>query len=251
LKELLGYELMAEDGKMGKVHDFFFSDEDWTIRYLVVDTGPWIFGRKVLVSPHALLQPIWASETFPVSLTREEVKASPDVNVAKPVSREYEEALLAHYNWPAYWGITPTHAVQPFFTPPQLFTPEENSPEDEQPVRSHLRSAAELVGYDVFAIDGEIGSVADFILEDENWQIRYKVVDASSKLETEKMVLVALEWIRNISAESKKMQIDLTQDAIKYSPSFDSTLSVNRQYEEVLYDYHGRPKYWQNIDKNQ
>jgi hypothetical protein len=93
--------------------------------------------------------------------------------------------------------------------------------------------------------------VADFILEDENWQIRYKVVDASSKLETEKMVLVALEWIRNISAESKKMQIDLTQDAIKYSPSFDSTLSVNRQYEEVLYDYHGRPKYWQNIDKNQ
>ena len=50
LQELLGYELMAQDGEIGKVYDFFISDKDWAIRYLVVDTGLWIFGRKVLIS---------------------------------------------------------------------------------------------------------------------------------------------------------------------------------------------------------
>lgn len=244
LNELLGYELMARDDHMGKVHDFFFSDEDWTIRYLVVDTGPWIFGRKVLISPHALLQPVWASRSFPVNLTREEVKASPEVDFAKPVSREYEEELLAHYKWPSYWSITPSHVGQPFFTPPYLFATEDDS-DDDQPRKSHLRSATELMGYQVFASDGEAGSVVDFILDDESWQIRYMIIDVNNKLEADKKVLVALEWIKNIRVESKEMRIDLTQDAIKFSPTFDPTLAVNRQYEEVLYDYHGRPKYWQ------
>lgn len=247
LNELLGYELMSKDGQMGKVHDFFFSDIDWMVRYLVVDTGPWIFGRKVLISPQALLQPVWASETFPVDLTREEVKSSPDVDVAKPVSREYEDELFAHYRWPAYWSITPTHSGQPFFTPPYLFAGDDDS-DDEQPTKSHLRSATELTGYQVFTTDNsEVGSVSNFILDDEFWQIRHMIVDISDKLDADKKVLVALEWIKSIMVASKEIHIDLTEDAIRYSPAFNPSMPVNRQYEEVLYDYHGRPKYWQAV----
>ncbi|MDX1378951.1 MAG: PRC-barrel domain-containing protein [Anaerolineales bacterium] len=248
LKELLGYNLVATDGDIGKVHNFFFSDEDWKIRYLVVDTGPWIFGRKVLISPYALQQPVWTSETFPVNLTREGVKASPDIDLAKPVSREYEEELLKHYNWPAYWSITSSQAGQPFFTPPYLFVAQEDNTKEK--LQSHLRSATELIDYQVFATDGEVGNVTDFILEDEDWQIRYMIVDTNGNLETGKKVMVALEWISRIEVGSQEIQIDLTQDAIKHSPSFDSTLPVNRQYEEVLYDYHGRPKYWQAVEKD-
>ena len=53
LKELVGYKVMAQDGQIGKVADFFIDDQDWVTRYLVVDTGPSIFGRKVLISPEA------------------------------------------------------------------------------------------------------------------------------------------------------------------------------------------------------
>ena len=249
LNEILGYVLMGKDGQMGKIHDFFFSDDDWTIRYLVMDTGPWIFGRKVLISPHVLQQPDWASESIPVNLTREEVKSGPDVDVAKPVSRKYEEELLAHYNWPVYWGVTPTQSGHPFFAPPYLFAKDDNT-NDETARQSHLRSAAEMVDYQIFATDGKIGSVSDFILDDENWQIRYMLVDtADSQLDAEKKVLVALEWISKINVGSGEVHIDLTQDAIKFSPAFDPTLPVNRQYEEVLYDYYGRPKYWQVVEK--
>jgi hypothetical protein len=247
LKELLGYQLLAKDGHMGKVHNFLFNDEDWNIRYLVVDTGPWILGRKVLISLLALGQPVWASETFPVDLTREQVKTSPDVDLAKPVSRQYEESLFKHYSWPAYWSMNTTIPGPPAYVSPLLFSQQEN--QTHQEVDSHLRSAEELFGYQVNAFEGDVGTLTDFIVEDEDWNIRYMVVDLSSWLGSEKQILVALEWVSNIDVSRKEVLIDLSQDAVKFSPAFDPSLPVNRQYEEVIYDYHGRPKYWQVMEQ--
>jgi sporulation protein YlmC with PRC-barrel domain len=247
LKELLGYQLLAKDGHMGKVHNFLFNDEDWNIRYLVVDTGPWILGRKVLISLLALGQPVWASETFPVDLTREQVKTSPDVDLAKPVSRQYEESLFKHYSWPAYWSMNTTIPGPPAYVSPLLFSKQED--QTHQEVNSHLRSAKELFGYQVNALEGDVGTLTDFIVEDEDWNIHYMVVDISTWLGSEKQILVALEWVSNIDVSRKEVLIDLSQDAVKFSPAFDPSLPVNRQYEEVIYDYHGRPKYWQIMEQ--
>ena len=226
LKELLGYQLLAKDGHMGKVHNFLFNDEDWNIRYLVVDTGPWILGRKVLISLLALGQPVWASETFPVDLTREQVKTSPDVDLAKPVSRQYEESLFKHYSWPAYWSMNTTIPGPPAYVSPLLFSQQEN--QTHQEVDSHLRSAEELFGYQVNAFEGDVGTLTDFIVDDEDWNIRYMVVDISSWLGSEKQILVALEWVSNIDVSRKEVLIDLSQDAVKFSPAFDPSLPVNR-----------------------
>jgi sporulation protein YlmC with PRC-barrel domain len=245
LKELLGYKLLARGGHLGKVHNFLFDDEDWKVRYLVVDTGPWILGRKVLISFESLGQPVWGGETFPIDLTREQVKNSPDVDLAKPVSRQYEEKLRQHYNWPAYWGIAAGIPGRAGYIPPQLFVDKRQSPDT---VDSHLRSTNELYGYQVNAIEGEVGSLVDFIVDDEDWQFRYMIVDISNWLGSEKQVPVALEWVDDIDVARKEVLISLNQDAIKHSPPFDPTLPVNRQYEEVIYDYYGRPKYWQIVE---
>ena len=247
LKELLGYELLAKDGHMGIVRNFFFSDEDWKIRYLVVDTGPWILGRKVLISTAALEQPVWASETFPVKLTREQVKSSPDVDQAKPISRKYEEELHQHYQWTHYWSMSTALPGNPTYIPPQVFDVQGKSA-DKNKGKSHLRSTKELLDYQVNAIDGEVGSISDFIINDENWQIHYMVVDASN-LDPDKQVLIALEWIDRIDVVVKEILINLKQNAIRFSPTFDPTLPVNHQYEEVLYDYYGRPKHWVVLEK--
>ena len=54
VKDLRGYRIRATDGLIGTVDDFYFDDQDWGIRYLVVDTGCWLSGRKVLISPAAI-----------------------------------------------------------------------------------------------------------------------------------------------------------------------------------------------------
>lgn len=247
LEELLGYKLWAKDGHMGKVYDFLFNDEDWRVRYMIVDTGPWIFGRQVLISLQALGQPVWSSKTFPVELTREQVKTSPDVDLAKPVSRQYEEKIHQHYRWPAYWRMNTALPGYPTLIPPAVFARQEET-DNENDEDSHLRSTKELIDYQVRAVEGEVGKVKGFIVEDEDWQLRYMLVDISKWLEEDKQILVALTWINDIDVSRDEIAIDLTQEAIKFSPPFDPDLAVNRQYEEVLYDYHGKPKYWQTID---
>ena len=56
-KDLRGYRIHAKDGDIGKTHEFYFDDEQWTVRYLIANTGKWLLGRLVLVSPHALGKP--------------------------------------------------------------------------------------------------------------------------------------------------------------------------------------------------
>src|SRR5690349_6541754 len=98
-KNLIGFTMGATDGEIGKVKEFYFDDKTWTIRYLIVETGSWLFGRKVLISPQAVVTPDWENNVFPVNLTKEQIKNSPDIDTEKTVSRQQEIELYAHYPW--------------------------------------------------------------------------------------------------------------------------------------------------------
>ena len=71
MQELKNYTIGATDGEIGHVTDFFFDDDMWTIRYLVVETGSWLMSRKVLVSPFSLMDADWLHQRLPVRITRD------------------------------------------------------------------------------------------------------------------------------------------------------------------------------------
>src|ERR1700691_472875 len=104
MSDLEGYAIRATDGTIGHVKDLYFDDEAWVVRYLIVDTGSWLSSRKVLISPMAIGQSSWADKTLSASLTREQVKSSPDIDTDKPVSRQHEMEYLGYYGYPYYWG---------------------------------------------------------------------------------------------------------------------------------------------------
>jgi hypothetical protein len=106
-----------------------------------------------------------------------------------------------------------------------------------------LRSIQELQGYKISVLDGNIGHVEEFIADDSNWFIRYMVVDTKNWLPGRK-VLIAPDWIEQVSWNDSKFYVDLPRELIKDSPEYDPAAPVNRQYEARLYDYYGRPKYW-------
>ena len=240
LKELEGYTIHATDGEIGKVHEFLFDDEQWTIRYLVVNTGNWLAERLVLITPKALGEPDWGSQSFPVSLTREQIKNSPDINANQPVSHQRELELHHYYGWPLYWAPGVGMAPVGIPTAASVVEKEEAS---EKPGDPHLRSSRQVMKYHVHARDGEIGHVEDFIVEDGNWIIRYMVVDTRNWWPGKK-VLVAPGWVDRISWVEAMVYVDLMRQRIEEGPEFDPSVPVNWQYEEKLYDYYGRPKYW-------
>ena len=77
--------------EIGRCKDFLFDDQHWTCRYMVADTGKWLPGKRVLISPIFIDAPRWSSGEIPVALTREEVEQAPPLRSDAPISRRYEK----------------------------------------------------------------------------------------------------------------------------------------------------------------
>ncbi len=238
---LIGYKLLATDGDLGKVKDLYFDDQAWAVRYIIADTGGWLAGRRVLISPVDVGEPDWSANVLPVGMSKKQVEESPPASEEQPVSRQYEEELSAYYGWPLYWTPSPA-GVPAQAGVPAMERAVEKAGEKEQN-DPHLRSAREVTGYYIEALDGEVGHVKDLIVETGPWMLRYLVADTRNWLPGRK-VLIARNWIDSISWKGKKVTVDLTQEEIKGSPEYDPAQPVNRQYETRLYDYYGRPAYW-------
>jgi len=244
INSLTGYALKARDGEIGRCKDFLFDDQFWTIRYMVANTGTWLTGKKVLISPESIKRSDWKNGFFEIDLTMAEIEHAPLLDDDAPVSRQYEIRMARHYSTTAYW-VGPYawgSSEYPIGLPPQG-VPDDIVINPDVDQDQNLRSASEITGYTISAADDEIGHVDDFILDDENWSIRYMVVDTRNWLPGRK-VLISHLWIEFISWPERKVSVNLTGEQIENSPVYDPRAPVNREYEEQLYDYYGRPKYW-------
>jgi hypothetical protein len=244
---MMNYVLSAKDGEIGKCKDFLFDDKHWTIRYMVADTGKWLLGNKVLISPISLGEPDWGNRLFPVNLTKKQIEDSPSLDEHAPVSRQYEQNYSNYYYWPYYWGGEYAWGLGPYppATPPfRSMERVEEIEKEEDPEETHLRSAKEVTGYHIQASDGDVGHVEDYIVQDNTWAIRYMVVDTRNWLPGRK-VLIAPKWIESVDWVDRKVEVNLETKEIKNSPEYDPSLPVNREYETRLYDFYGRPVYWE------
>ena len=234
VKELDNYVLEAEDGEIGRCKDFLFDDRFWAIRYMVADTGKWLPGRKVLVSPISLGEPDWDSRLFPVRLKKNRIEDAPGLDEDAPVSRQHEMRWTQHYGWPYYWEGTNVWGIAKY--PNALFIQKEleaASDETSDEFDRNLRSTMEV-------IDDEIGHVEDFILDDEIWTIRYMVVDTRNWLPGRK-VLVAPGWINSIDWAESKVTVAMTRKQVKNSPEYDSSVPLTPEYEAGLSEHYGFP----------
>jgi hypothetical protein len=91
----------------------------------------------------------------------------------------------------------------------------------------HLRSTRRVTGYHIHATDGEIGHVEDFIVDDENWALRYLVVDTGHWLPG-RQVLISPQWIKGVNWADSCVYMDRSREAVKNSPKIDSSESVYR-----------------------
>jgi hypothetical protein len=257
LEELQHYAINATDGVIGKVTDVLFSDKDWVARYLIVDTGNWLFSRKVLISPIAITGQYWSKEALSVELTQEQVKNSPDIDTHKPVSRQHELDYFSYYGFPIYWGGAGMWGEGSF--PNGAMAADEGvtlSPNAEQAkafaltqAKLHqnddpnLNSANTVIGYHIEAIDGEIGHVKGLLLDEKTWAIRYLIVDTSNWWIGHSM-LITPDLIKNIEWVSSRVHVNLTRQAVRDAPLYDSTLAIDRKYEEAIYKHFGLTEYW-------
>jgi sporulation protein YlmC with PRC-barrel domain len=233
VKDLRGYAIRTTDGVLGTVDDFYFDDRDWGIRYLVVDTGRRRSGRKVLISASAIGSLDRTTQELSVSLTKTQVKDSPDIDTRRPVSR-YETEDFGDYGYPSYgngaglWGM----GAYPGGLTTAGRIEEELRASRTRAARTsddrHLRSSNAVTGYRVEATDGGIGHVEDLRVDDYTWAIRYLLVKTSNWWGGRR-VLVATQRIEDVNWSKTTVSVDLTRQAIKDAPSCDAARQLGHE----------------------
>ena len=237
-----GYAIAASDGRIGTVSDFLFDDASWLVRWLVVDTGKWLSGRKVLLPPSAMGHPAPTGNELPVSLTKQQIKDSPDSDTDRPVSRQIEANIYDYYGWRPYWGTDLLMggyggfgggAITELPTPGSRRRAEDIATARESDNDPHLRSIAAIIGYHIHASDGEIGHVEDFLIEDADWSIHDLVVDTKNWWPGKK-VLISPRWARDIDWTDNVVKLNVDRKRIKDSPTYDASTTVDRALQETF-----------------
>lgn len=240
LKELSDFTVQTVDGEAGELEDFYFDDQDWVIRYLVVDASDWLDDRAILISPAAVEMPEPEKKYFYFRVKKDLIKESPAIDTERPLTRQQEIELYSHYDWPFYWGkLGPaTYPLVEMVTEMREHNVDEVQVEQEDP---HLQSLRAVSKYSIEARDGSIGQVEDLLVDSESWKIQYVVVDTGGWL-TGRKVLISPQWIEQIRVSDSSVRVDLARETIKNSPEYEPSTSLDREYMERVNQHYGRDR---------
>lgn len=215
IKDLYGDKLAALDGDIGHIKDFYFDDETWAIRYLIADTGSWLTGRLVLLTPHTFGELEQSEKTLRIKLQKKKIEDSPSIESHKPVSRQFEMEYYGYYGWPPSWdgggmsGIGPIPVALPLLVD-RIESREKHKHREDK----HLRSTQAISGYHIQTSDGEIGHIIDFVLDTKSWTIRDLVVETGHWY-AGKEILIPSGKVKNFSYDESKVFVNLSKKDIQ------------------------------------
>jgi hypothetical protein len=220
VNKLIGFSIKATDGEFGIVHDFYFDDRSWIVRYFVADTTPWLPDRLVLVSPVDIESVDMKRQSISINLNREQVVNSPAISQDMPVSRYKELELIQHYGWPDYWQPMEVNLPESAVLITKWIAQKKAHQEgqEESPGNPWLRSTKEISGYKIRAKKSTAGRVIDYLVEIDNWIIRHFVVRTNI---WGRKVLLAPEWIENIDWAQRLFHVNISRKLIKNAERYN------------------------------
>lgn len=261
------YEVQANDGPIGYVQDFFFDDESWVVRYVLVDTCGWLSDPKVLISPSSIGFVDAKRKHLRVLLDREQIENSLDIESDVPVSRRRETRYFNACSYPSYRdvmglcgaGSSPSLMIPDFdgrsdsvtSSNQQQQLSEHGRPSELGKVHSgrsesslaalddsisakhdfpHLRSCKLVLNHEIRATDGLIGHVEGFLVDEKAWAIRYLIVK-TGRWWLGHRVLVVPDWITSVDWSEHTVAVDVSRAAIRGSPPSEFADELDHEQE--------------------
>ncbi|HEY0844375.1 MAG TPA: PRC-barrel domain-containing protein [Noviherbaspirillum sp.] len=223
IKALMEFTVEAGSDAVGRVHDIYFDDSQWRLRYFVIDAGD----REVLLSPLSVGHAAWDTGVLRFDLSVEQIRNSPDMDTVRPVSRQYEETFNVYYGYPYYWAspqesspIYPGIVERQPLNETEKRAIKERLEDERRHTDPHLRSSDEVIGYRIQASDDRVGHVEDFLIDESDWSIRLMVVDTRNWLPG-KHVLIAPYAIERVEWDARAVYLDITRQELETSPAYD------------------------------
>lgn len=228
VNDFKGCKVGNRDEELGRCKDLWLDVQLWIVPYLVIEMKN-LLGRRQVAVPFVFSgRPEPETRRIPVRLDRAKIEEAPFFDLEKGVIEEDEIALLKYYGLDPYWTET------------------EQGPELKKiPLISPLFPGGEVIGFSVQGLDREIGRVADFLMERGTGRIRYVIVDAGNWFRGRQVCLAMNDCLRGIDTEAKRLTLDISSQHIEKAPEYNPVARISREYQLVLHDYYGWPKYWE------
>jgi hypothetical protein len=256
---LVGCLVQASDGEVGAVKDFLFDDQTWKLRWMTVEAGDWLPGRRrVFIHPSAIAPlhispkptlPMMSSATplqLTVNLARGQIEAGPHAHEDQPVTKDMEGLLYDYYGWDPYWGASPFGGSPLANAESEIVEEAARRNVDAQipPLDGgdHLHSVAEFTGYIVHAVDGDIGHVENCLADEANWDIRYLVI-ATRNWWPGKVVQLSPYAVKDIDWFGERVNMNVTRDQVRSAPAWDPLAMADAVSEAELHRHFGWPGY--------
>lgn len=243
--DLKTFAIRAVDDRSSKVDDIYFDDSDWHIRYLVAQSGFLLTAHQGLVGARLLDAPDVTKREIPVNLTEEELKSADSPETDPPVS-EQDRSTDAHDPglWPSFLvGTGAPYSPDVAMDQLGLDRSEQSAGTADRRGDPHLRSMAEILDYSVETRDGEVGSVIDFLIEADGWQLRFLAIDTGNWLPGRRVV-VTTDWITDVDAVDRKIHVDVDQQTLKDAPRLRSIEDLHLSDAKEAIDRYGHVGYW-------
>jgi hypothetical protein len=97
--DVVGFDVVATDGSIGKVNE---ATDDAGASYLVVDTGPWIFGKRRMLPAGVIERIDYDGRQVFVNLTKDQIRDAPDYDATREQDETYRSDLGTYYG-PLWW----------------------------------------------------------------------------------------------------------------------------------------------------
>ncbi|MBI1938555.1 MAG: hypothetical protein HYS25_10580 [Ignavibacteriales bacterium] len=199
------YRVEALDGNVGNIHELLFDEQSWIVRYIVINTGNLFMKNLVLLQPEEFVSCDTDEEKFLVNLTKEEIINSPSVEAVKKTN----------YYWPNYWvGTHLTYGWTPF-----------NPYSKKIYTEPGINSTHEMHVYKVKAVDEQIGSVDNFIVNTEAWYISNMIINTGFSLLPGKKISVTADNVKEINNQQNFVLLDMNAQEVKNYPGYESKKS--------------------------
>jgi uncharacterized protein YrrD len=238
---LKNYHLTTSDGDLGHIADIYFDSKKWTVRFFLVNTGAWLLGKEILIPARALSPINTVTAAIRVNLTLDRIKQALDRENTLPVSRRDDITLHEHY------GVDPSIALfsasyadlggESALEPEHVASNQTNCSIVAERGDFHLRSVRDVTGYDIQGSDHEIGPVADFLIDDADWSIRYFLVNTAIWFDKE--VVVPTASIRGVSWDKRIVYLTVPRERVKNAPKYNADSPRDKSFEEGLAKYYG------------
>jgi len=240
LTELKSYDVRGADADIGRLDDIVFPDNEWVVRYVVVDMED--LAREALLLAAYLGRLDRRTHTLSADVSLEAVANTPPLDRSQPLTRHEEQELHDLYGWPVYWWETEEEIVpmnEPLEEEEATDRPEREEGErliQEELEGPELLFAADLIGvYGIEAEGDEVGRLRDLVIDDETWTIPYVVIDRTSRAD---QTLLSTDYVEVIDLEARRLHVSIPLDALANGPVFRAEDPITPELAQSLREYY-------------